>query len=93
MNGILYTKKGRPLQFDGQSIWSKSGKYIGPVRGHLVFDRRGKYAATIVGERVIYRRVDSANVAGPTSVAGRAAVAVANAAGSAEWGDEPAFPD
>ena len=90
---ILYTKKGRPLQFDGRHLWSKSGVYIGPVIGNIVYDTRGAYAATIVGSRVIRRSSDSAHRSGPTSVANRAGTATASAAGTGEWGDEPAFPD
>lgn len=93
MSDILYTKNGRPLQFDGDSLWSKSGTYVGPVIDDLVYDKHGKYAGTVVGDRVIYRQTDSASVTGPTSVAGRAGAAVANAVGTAEWGDEPSFPD
>jgi len=93
VSDILYTKNGRPVQFDGRYLWSKSGVYIGPVAGPFVFDLKGDYAGTIVGKRVIYRSVDSATVSGPTSVARRAGIAAANSAGTAEWGDEPSFPD
>jgi len=45
----LYTKNGRPLQVSGNNLYSRSGKYVGRIRGGKVYDPSGRYAGTIVG--------------------------------------------
>lgn len=89
----LYTKNGRPLQRSGDSLYARSGRFLGRIRNGKVYDPAGRYAGTIVGDRVVYRGTDSATVGSPSTSAGRAGSARANRAGSAIWGDEPAFPD
>lgn len=89
----LYTKDGRPLQRSGDNLYSRSGHHLGRIRNGKVYDPSGRYAGTIVGDRVVYRGTDSATVASPSVSAGRAGTARANRAGSAIWGDEPPFPD
>ena len=89
----LYTKNGRPLQRTGDSLYSRSGRYLGRIRNGKVYDPNGKYAGTIAGDRVVYRGTDSASVGSPSTAANRAGSARANRAGSAIWGDEPPFPD
>jgi hypothetical protein len=81
----LYTKDGRPLQVSGSDIYSRSGKPIGQIRGDTVFGTDGRYAGTIVGDRVVYRSTDSARMGSPSSRAGQAGSGLANAAGSAVW--------
>jgi len=89
----LYTKNGRPLQRSGDSLYSRSGRYVGRIRNGKVYDPSGRYAGTIVGDRVVYRGTDSATLGSPSTSAGRAGSARANRVGSAIWGDEPSFPD
>jgi hypothetical protein len=76
------------LQVSGSDVYSKSGQYIGQIRGDTVFGTDG----TIVGDRVVYRGTESARMGSPSTRAGRAGSARANAAGSAVWGEEPDFP-
>lgn len=89
----LYTKNGRPLQRSGDSLYSRSGHYLGQIRNGKVHDQSGRYAGTIVGDRVVYRGPDSATAGSPSVSARRAGSARANRAGSAIWGDEPPLPD
>lgn len=89
----LYTKHGRPLQVQGDQLYSASGIHLGSVRGGRIFDRRGRYAGTIDGDRVVYRSVESGMV-GPTSSSGDlVGTARGRLVASAVWGDEPEFPD
>ena len=89
----LYTKNGRPLQVSGGSVYSKSGVYVGHISDNKIYNPKGRYAATIDGDRAVYRRIDSAGISSPTTSARHAGIAVANAARSAMYGDEPDFPD
>ncbi|WP_353358769.1 hypothetical protein [Mycobacterium sp.] len=91
----LYTKDGRPLQVSGSDVYSRSGKHVGQIRGDTVFGTDGRYAGTIVGDRVVYlyRSTHSARMGSPSARSGHAGSGLANAAGSAVWGEEPDFPD
>lgn len=89
----LYTKAGRPLQVHGDNVFSRSGVYVGRIKRNKVFDPRGRYAGTIVSDRVVFRGSDSATIGSPSTAANRSGSAAANRAGSGLWGDEPAFPD
>ncbi|AQP51884.1 4-fold beta flower protein [Tessaracoccus flavescens] len=89
----LYTKNGRPLQVSGDSLYSRSGTYLGAISNGKVYDPRGRYAGTIDGDRVVYRSTDSASMGSATTSGNRAGIATANRVGSATWGDEPNFPD
>jgi len=89
----LYTKNGRPLQVSGNTVYSRSGITIGRVSGSKVFGPNGQYVGTIVGDRLVYRSTDSAAVGSSRASSSRAGSAMANAAGSAVWGDEPDIPD
>lgn len=91
--GDLYTKNGRPLQRSGDKLYSRSGQYLGRIRNGKVYEPAGRYAGTIVGDRVVYRSADSVTISGPSVAASRAGTARANRVGSATWGDEPAFSD
>lgn len=89
----LFTKRGRPLQRDGDKLYARSGKYLGRIKGRYVFDTSGKYAGTIDGDRVVYRSMDSARVAAPSVAAARIGLAAINAIPAAILGDEPPFAD
>lgn len=89
----LYTKNGRPLQVSGDSLYSRSGTYLGSISNGKVYDPSGRYAGTVDGDRVVYRSSDSTSVGSSTISGSRAGVASANVVGSAVWGDEPPFPD
>ncbi|WP_026851137.1 hypothetical protein [Glaciibacter superstes] len=88
----LYTKNGRPLQRDGNRLFSGSGTYLGTIQGLYVFDTSGQYAGTIDGDRVVYRAIDSARISSPTIAAHRVGLAVVNTVPAAILGDEPSFP-
>lgn len=89
----MYTKNGRPLQVSGDTVYSRSGKAVGRIKGTKVFGPNGRYVGTIVGDRLVYRSTDSASISSPFATANRAGSAKANHAGSAIWGDEPEIPD
>ena len=89
----LYTKNGRPLTRRGDDLFSRSGAHVGRVRGDRVHAPDGRYAGTIVDDRVIYRSTDSAMISSPFAQAAGAGSASAQAPSSAAWGDEPDFPD
>lgn len=89
----LYTKNGRPLQVNGDKVYSPSGIIVGKIKGEKVYGTDGRYVGTIVGDRLVYRSTDSATISSPFASANRAGTARANRAGSAMWGDEPKIPD
>jgi hypothetical protein len=89
----LYTKNGRPLQVSGNTVYSKSGKVVGRIRGDKVFGTNGGYVGTIVNDRLVYRSTQRAAISSPFSAANRAGTARANRVGSAIWGEEPDIPD
>jgi hypothetical protein len=89
----LYTKNGRPLQLQGDRLYSRSGIYLGKVYDDRVYDPSGRYAGTIVRDRVVYRSTHSARIKGPSTSASRAGIAAANRAQNAIWGEEPGFQD
>jgi 4-fold beta flower protein len=89
----LYTKNGRPLQVSGGTVYSRSGKVVGRIRGDKVYGTNGRYIGTITGDRLVHRSTDSASVGSVFSTANYAGSATASSAGSAIWGDEPDIPD
>jgi hypothetical protein len=93
MNDRLYTKNGRPLQVHNDKLYSRWGQYLGRIRNGKVFDPAGRYAATVVGERVVYRGSDSGRVSGPSSSGNRGGIGAGNRGAVGIWGDEPGFPD
>ena len=66
---------------------------LGRVRNGKVYDPDGKYAGTIVGDRVVYRSTDGAPIGSPFISTNRVGTARANRVASAIWDDEPPFPD
>ena len=89
----LYTRSGRLLQRSGSDLHSRSGRYLGQLREGKVFDPDGRYCGTLVGDRVVYRTVDSARPSDASSVVARPASMLANRGGCSLWGVEPPFAD
>ncbi len=85
----LYTKNGKPLRLSGDDIFDRSGCHVGRRRGKKVYGPDGRYAGTIVGDRVVYRSTDSATIGSPFAQRAGSGSARASRAGSAMWGDEP----
>lgn len=89
----LYTKNGRPLQVSGSTVYSRSGKVVGRIRGDKVYGPNGRYVGTITNGRLVYRSTDRAGVSSSFSAANRAGSARANKPRSAVSGQEPDIPD
>jgi len=89
----LYTKGGRPLQISDDTVYSRSGKVVGRIRGEKVYGTDGHYVGTIINSRLVYRSTDSASKGSPFAAAAHVGSALGNAAGSAQAGDEPDIPD
>jgi hypothetical protein len=89
----LYTKNGRPLQVSGETVYSRSGKVVGRIKGDKVNGPNGRYVGTITGGRLVHRSTDSAGVASSFSAANHVGSAQAHAVASAVSGDEPDIPD
>ncbi|WP_411961071.1 4-fold beta flower protein [Pseudomonas mandelii] len=75
------------------TVYSRSGKVVGRIKGEKVYGIDGRYVGTIIGDRLVYRSTHSAGVSSPFASAGRAGTAKAQRAGSAIWGNEPDIPD
>jgi hypothetical protein len=87
---MLYTKKGVPLQVQGDVVWDKAGRYVGRIQRSKVYGPRGRYIGTIVEDRLIYRSTDSATLGTASApMANVAGSAAAHLAAVATWGDEP----
>ena len=89
----LYTRSGRLLQRLGNNLHSRSGRYLGQLHNGKVFDPDGRYCGTVVGDRVVYRTIDSAATATASFAMVCPASTRANRVGSALWGIEPPFAD
>ena len=89
----FYTRNGRPLRRSGDKLFARSGTYVGKIKSDYVFDPSGRYAGTIVGERIVYRSTHSARIASPSVSANRGGSGAGNRGASGMWGDEPAFHD
>ncbi len=89
----LYTKNGKPLKVSTNTVYSKSGKVIGRIRGEKVFGTNGRYVGTIVNDRLVYRSTQSATISSSFTDANKAGIAKANRAGSAIWEAEQNIPD
>lgn len=89
----LYTRSGRLLQRLGNQLHSRTGRYLGQVHNGKVFDPDGRYCGTLVGDRVVYRTIDSAATSSASAAEACPASSRANRTGSALWGVEPPFPD
>ena len=89
----LYTRSGRLLQLVGNHLHSRSGNYLGQIRNGKVFDPNGRYAGTVVGDRVVYRTIDSAATVDASAEAVCPPATKGNRTGSSLWGIEPTFGD
>ena len=89
----LYTKNGKPLQVSDDTVYSKSGRVVGRIKGQKVFGPDGRYVGTITSDRLVYRSTDSTSISSPFSAANCVGTAKANRVGSAIWGEEPNIPD
>ncbi|MEX2289496.1 MAG: hypothetical protein WD794_04105 [Mycobacteriales bacterium] len=89
MSERLYIKNGAPLKLSGDNVFDRNGRHVGRRRGNKIYAPNGRYAATIVGDRAVYRSTDSASVGSPFATSASAGSASADRAGSAMWGDEP----
>jgi hypothetical protein len=89
----LYTRSGRLLQVQGNNLHSRSGAFLGLLVNNKVYDSNGRYCATVVGDRVVYRTIDSA--ATVTGIEGDVipASVTPNRSGTSLWGREPNFVD
>jgi hypothetical protein len=89
----LYTRSGRLLQRIDNALFSRSGRYLGQVEDRKVFDPAGRYCGTLVGDRVVYRTIDSAATGAVSTAMACAASTHPNHKGSPIWGAEPPFAD
>ncbi len=89
----LYTRSGQLLQRFGAHLHSRSGRYLGHLKNGKVFDPEGRYCGTIVGDRIVYRTIDSAATSDASTAEDRPATAGANRTGSSVWGINPTFAD
>ena len=87
----LYTRSGLLLQLLGSNLHSRSGRYLGQLQDGKVFDRDGRYGGTLVGDRIVFRTVDSAAVGTASEAAACPPSTHANRKGSGLWGIEPPF--
>ena len=85
----LYTKNGVPVTVRGDRLFNSRGENFGYIRGDRAFGLDGRYRATIVGERLIYRSTHSASIGSARTASAGSASARAPRVGSAAWGDEP----
>jgi hypothetical protein len=85
----LYTKNGKPLQVSGDDIYDRSGLQVGRRRGDMVYGPDGRYAGTIVGDRVVYRSSQRSFRGSSFVPKRRGGIARASRVGVAIWGDEP----
>ncbi|MCC6498138.1 MAG: hypothetical protein IT193_17965 [Propionibacteriaceae bacterium] len=89
----LYTRSGRLLQRSGNHLHARSGRYLGQLQNGKVFDPDGRYCGTIVGDRVVYRTIDSAATVAASAAAACPASVNADRSGTTLWGIEPPFTD
>jgi hypothetical protein len=85
---MLYTKEGRALRVDGDDLISRDG-HVARLRDGYAFAPDGQYVGTVVGDRLIYRRTDSARRGGSYLRRATAGHAYADHAATAVAGDEP----
>jgi hypothetical protein len=85
---MLYTKEGRALTVDDDDLISRAG-HVARLRDGYAFAPDGRYVGTVVGDRLIYRRSDSARRGSPYARRATAGHAYADRAPSGAYGDEP----
>ncbi|WP_371877839.1 4-fold beta flower protein [Pseudomonas chlororaphis] len=89
----LYTKNGKPLKVVGSTVYSRSGKVVGRIKGEKVYGTDGRYVGTIIGGRLVYRSTHRSGISTPFISANRAGTAKAHRAASSILGSEPDIPD
>lgn len=89
----LYTRSGRLLQRVGDNLHSRAGRYLGQVSDNKVYDPEGRYCGTLVGDRVVYRTVDSSDRKSASAALDCPAGTGVNRHGMNLWGLEPPFTD
>ena len=91
--------QAKPIMIDmtlGHGDAAKKGDvvtvvYRGSLQDGKVFDRDGRYGGTLVGDRIVFRTVDSAAVGKASEAAACPPSTHANRKGSGLWGIEPPF--
>lgn len=89
----LWTKNGRPLLNDGNTVLVPSGTVVGTITGDRVFAADGgTYVGTLVGDRLVFRSFD---IDGPDRQYARpvSPVDVDEVEPARMWGDEPSLPE
>ncbi len=89
----LYTRSGRLLQRREDHLYSRSGRYLGLFVDSKVFDCEGHYCGTLVGDRVVYRTIDSAATTATSTADSCPTSSHPNHRGTSLWGVEPPFAD
>jgi hypothetical protein len=89
----LYTTNGKPLQVSGATVYSRSGKVVGRIKGDRVSGTDGRYVGSIGGDRLVSRSTQNAATSSPFAAASRARFVRAQRAASAMWGNEPDIPE
>lgn len=64
-DGCLYTKEGHPIRVRDDKVYDKSGEQVGRLVEGKVYGPDGRYAATVVDDRLVYRASDNRRVSGP----------------------------
>lgn len=85
----LYTKNGRHLRLVGDDVFDDRGTHVGRRRSDRIFGPDGRYAASIVGDRAVYRSTDAGASSQGFTPSSRAASGRAPHAPAALAGDEP----
>jgi len=88
---IYYSKLGLPYRESQNRLFDKSGRQVGKISGRKVFRRNGKYAATIVGNRLVYLSSDSRATSSPFKPSAGESFDAMRIVPSAISGDEPEF--
>lgn len=89
----LWTKNGRPLLNEGNTVMVPSGTVVGRIAGDRVFAvADGTYVGTLVGDRLVFRSFD---IDGPDRQYSRpvTVVDVDEVPPAKMWGDEPELPE
>lgn len=89
----LWTKNGRPLLNDRNTVLVPSGAIVGEIFGDRVFSGEDRtYVGTLVRDRLVYRSFD---IDGPDRLYARPATVadVDEVQPARMWGDEPTIPE
>jgi len=54
MERVLYTKKGAPIREIDGNLFDKAGNQVGRFDGETVYGPDGRYAATLMADRLVY---------------------------------------